>query len=149
MNEADFGRYTRTDNYIFHCRLLNNQGMPVRRYLPKRLKKLKTDRVVEKQTERRLEKGIERQTDIQMVGKTTRQKDRQKNKHTNEALLSNVFVVFLASGHQGPTLLVTDRRSLLLSRGDVFGFIESEWAISWSDLEKPPYKVNGVDEQSE
>ena len=29
---------------------------------------------------------------------------------------------------------------MLLSRGDVFGFIESEWAISWSELEKPPFK---------
>ena len=29
---------------------------------------------------------------------------------------------------------------MLLSRGDVFGYIESEWAISWIDLDRPPFK---------
>jgi hypothetical protein len=64
LNEADFGRYTKTDDYIYHERLLNNEG------------------------------------------------------------------------HSGPTLLITDRRTMLLSRGDIFGKTESEWSIRWSDLDK-------------
>merc|ERR1719427_2025467 len=72
MNEADFGHYTRTDTYLFHCRLLNNQGL------------------------------------------------------------------------EGATMLVTDRRTMLIAQGDVFRFNESEWVISFADLDRVFKNPRGI-----